>query len=74
MLAGLVKGETDAEVLLYDVNGELQHVDKADIESRRTNDVSLMPDGQATLLSKEEFADLIAYLTTLRGSALTVPK
>jgi putative membrane-bound dehydrogenase-like protein len=74
MLSGLVKSETDSELSVYDVNGELKRLDKSEIASRRASDVSLMPEGQATLLSKEEFADLIGYLTTLRGSALTVPK
>jgi putative membrane-bound dehydrogenase-like protein len=68
MLSGLVKSENKDEVILYDPSGEEKRIEKADVQSRTESKLSLMPAGQASLLTKEEFADLIAYLTTLRGS------
>ncbi len=67
-LFGLVKGETAGEILLYDVQGQLVHVDKSSIGERGTNEKSVMPDGLAQLLSPEELADLVAWLATLRGA------
>jgi len=68
MLSGLVKSENKDAMILYDTSGEEKRIEKADVQSRTESKLSLMPAGQAALLTKEEFADLIAYLTTLRGS------
>lgn len=39
---------------------------KADVEQRRVQRVSIMPEGQEATLSRREFVDLIAYLGTLK--------
>jgi hypothetical protein len=36
------------------------------VERRSVSRVSIMPEGQEAQLSRREFADLIAYLMTLR--------
>ncbi len=39
---------------------------KADVEERRCQKVSIMPEGQEVQMSRREFVDLIAYLQTLK--------
>ncbi len=64
VLVGLVKDEGDAlRVLNLDRD---ERVAKADVEGRSVSRVSIMPEGQEAQLSRREFADLIAYLMTLR--------
>ena len=58
----LVDGEAHEHVVL-----------KSDIEDRKFLDVSIMPEGLATGLSREQFADLIAYLETLRSAGQPTP-
>jgi putative heme-binding domain-containing protein len=63
-LSGLVKDEGDAlRVLNLDRD---DRVAKSDVESRSVSRVSIMPEGQEAQLSRREFADLIAYLATLK--------
>jgi len=66
---GLFKGETDAAVMLLDSAGTLHTIPKSQIISRRASAISLMPEGLQSALSLEEFADLIAYLQSLRPGA-----
>ena len=68
-LFGLVKGEEKDELLLYDVEGKLVRVPKSEISERGTNERSVMPDGLSKLLTKEELADLVEWLVTLKGAA-----
>jgi putative heme-binding domain-containing protein len=64
VLSGLVKDEGNhLRVLNLDRD---DRVAKADVESRTTSRVSIMPEGQEAQLSRPEFVDLIAYLATLR--------
>ncbi len=73
LITGLVKNETNERLTL--VNGEThEHVVlKPEIENRKFLDVSIMPEGLATGLSREQFADLIAYLETLRSAGQPTP-
>ena len=64
MLTGLVK-EDGAVLRVMNIDGEVR-VPKADIEERMVQKISLMPEGQEKVLSKEEFLDLMAYLQSLR--------
>lgn len=64
--AGVVRGETDAEVTLYDSSANKIVIRKADIDVRKTSNVSVMPEGLQAGLSHQQFADLIAYLTSLK--------
>jgi putative heme-binding domain-containing protein len=66
VLAGLLRAETDASLDLIDADAKVTRVAKADIDERRLGDVSLMPTGLVDALKPEEFADLIAYLQSLK--------
>ncbi len=69
VLTGLVREETDTEVVLIDADARTTHVPKDRIDERRTGDVSIMPGGLIDALKPAEFADLIAYLLSLKSPA-----
>ncbi len=69
--AGVVKAEDADSVTLALPAGRAAVVAKADVEGRRVEAVSPMPEGLADALTPAQFADLIAYLETLRGGAMT---
>jgi putative membrane-bound dehydrogenase-like protein len=64
--SGVVRGETDTEVTLFDSSANKIVVRKADIDVRKTSNVSVMPDGLQAGLTPQQFADLIAYLQSLK--------
>jgi putative heme-binding domain-containing protein len=64
---GLFKGEVAGAVQLLDSAGVLHSILKSDIISQRASAISLMPESLQSALSLEEFADLIAYLQSLKG-------
>ncbi len=66
VLTGIVKGDDERGLVLQDAEDQSVTIPKDQVEERRASDVSLMPNGLAEGLSKEDFADLIAYLATLR--------
>jgi putative heme-binding domain-containing protein len=70
VLSGQPRRETADELVLADGEGQLHSIRKADIEERRLSDVSPMPEGLADGLSPEEFADLVAYLESLKGETI----
>ena len=65
VFSGIVKSQTDTAIMLADATGKMHTIDRAEIESEKQSDVSIMPSGLAQQLSKSEFADLIAYLESL---------
>jgi putative heme-binding domain-containing protein len=65
-LAGFVRGETADELVLEDAEGARHRVRKADVVRREQSRVSIMPEGLQAGLSLQEFADLVAYLESLR--------
>ena len=69
---GVLKQANEAGIQLMGVDGKLVSVATGEIKEKTANAVSLMPEGQHASLSREEFTDLIEYLTTLkqRDSAL----
>jgi putative membrane-bound dehydrogenase-like protein len=66
VLTGVVKNETPGEIEIQDVDARLVRVEKDEIEGRKRSDVSIMPPGLAEGISPADFADLIAYLETLK--------
>ncbi|WP_197441139.1 PQQ-dependent sugar dehydrogenase [Thalassoglobus neptunius] len=66
ILNGIVKPKSETEVTLLTVEGKSRDLLREDIEEQKVSDVSLMPEGLAQHLSGDQFADLIAYLETLR--------
>ena len=67
IVTGIVRGETADAVEIQDADAKQVKVAKDDIEARKRSDVSLMPTGLAQGLSPGDFADLIAYLESLRN-------
>jgi putative heme-binding domain-containing protein len=67
VLTGIVRNETADAVEIQDADAKLAKVAKDDIDARKRSDVSLMPTGLAQGISTSDFADLIAYLETLRN-------
>ncbi|HSU55097.1 MAG TPA: PQQ-dependent sugar dehydrogenase, partial [Candidatus Dormibacteraeota bacterium] len=63
---GIIKESTAGHVELMCADAKPVRIPTADIESRRDSSVSLMPEGFQTMISRQEFADLIEYLFTLR--------
>ncbi len=66
VITGIVKNETGDAVEIEDVDAKRQSIAKGDIDERKQSDVSLMPNGLAEGLSSQDFADLVAYLETLK--------
>jgi len=64
VLTGLVREDGDAlRVLSADAT---VRVPKGDVAARTVTKISVMPEGLADALSRREFEDLVAYLSTLR--------
>lgn len=65
-VAGVVKAESATSLTLAVPGGGVVTVPTADVEARRLEARSPMPDGLADRLPPDQFVDLIAYLETLR--------
>lgn len=72
-VTGIIKQATDAFVDLVTAEGKHVRIASKEIKQQRGNTISLMPEGLQQGMSREQFTDLIEYLTTLRQpeSALT---
>ncbi len=73
VLMGLVKAETADRLTLVDAEAREQPVSKAKVAARKFAEVSIMPAGLASGLTADQFADLIAYLQTLRDADQPTP-
>jgi putative heme-binding domain-containing protein len=81
---GIIKRSSAAGLELMGADGNLVRIAATDLREQRGSKVSLMPEGWHTGLSREEFADLVQYLTTLkqpenslisnRGMPLEIPE
>ena len=65
--AGAVRQETNDALTLVGVDGQPRVVKKADVKTRKALELSMMPPGLTLGLKPADFADLLAYLETLRG-------
>jgi putative membrane-bound dehydrogenase-like protein len=65
VLSGFVVSEGPATVQIRDPSGALRELKRADIEARRRQETSVMPEGIAATLTPEQLADLVAYLQSL---------
>lgn len=63
---GILKGVTGDELDLIGGDGKHIRIRTADIREQRGSKLSLMPEGLSAAMSRQEFADLIQYLVTLR--------
>ncbi len=68
VITGIVRNETASSVEIQDAEAKSIRIAKAEIDVRKRSDVSLMPNGLAQGLSPQDFADLIAYLETLKNT------
>src|SRR5262249_40921841 len=68
VLTGLAREETAKGLVLVDAEGKRHALGIDEIVDRKPSQVSLMPNGVAAELSPVEFADLVAYLETLRST------
>jgi putative membrane-bound dehydrogenase-like protein len=73
VLQGIVRGETGDEVTLVDSEAKKHVLKKSEIEARAKSEKSLMPDGVQVGMTILEFADLIAYLESLRDPTPAAP-
>ena len=69
VLSGLIRSDTPDGLVIEDADGKRTVVAKADVEDRKLSDLSLMPSGLVETISPGDFADLIAYLETLKNPA-----
>ncbi len=69
VLTGLVKTDNADGIEIQDADGKKVQIPKADIEDRKNSDVSLMPNGIVEGITPQDFADLIAYLETLKDAS-----
>ncbi|MEZ6061033.1 MAG: PQQ-dependent sugar dehydrogenase [Planctomycetaceae bacterium] len=70
-LAGRVERATKLEVRLIDAKGRQTNFARDDIDELHVSLKSLMPDNIVTTVSKEQFADIIAYMQTLKFGVKT---
>ncbi len=67
--AGIVKSETDREIVVVSGPGVEQHIARADVADQRPGSVSLMPAGLDAQLSRQELADLLIFLKNTKWGA-----
>lgn len=67
VVTGVVKERTIEHVHLLGADGKAMVLDVSSIENEKLSEVSIMPAGIAGSLSATEFADLIAFLESLRS-------
>jgi len=66
-ILGMIRAETTDSISLQPAAGEPLLLPKSRIRSRQTTPQSLMPEGLEGSLSLDDFADLLAYLESLRS-------
>ncbi len=66
VLTGLVRGESADGLTLVEADGKSRRVASAEIEERKPAEGSIMPAGLVDRLEPGAFADLIAYLESLK--------
>ena len=62
---GNLMGETEADVLVRDAAGQVDRIPKSRIRTREIIPGSLMPAGLTASLDRDEFVDLVAFLSAL---------
>ncbi|MBS0211525.1 MAG: PQQ-dependent sugar dehydrogenase [Planctomycetes bacterium] len=72
-LVGIVREAPGGQLQVAGVDGKVVELRADEVESRQPSDKSLMPEGLATQLSREEFTDLVAYLESLRPGGKVTP-
>ena len=65
-LNGVIKNETEGEIVLVTGPNKEERIPRSDIEATKPSTVSVMPAGLDKQLSEQELADLIAFLRSLK--------
>ena len=73
VVTGILKNETDDVIEIQDADAQTIRLDKEQVEDRKRGDVSIMPPGLAEGIDPADFADLIAYLETLKDAPVDQP-
>ncbi|MFM8420859.1 MAG: HEAT repeat domain-containing protein [Verrucomicrobiota bacterium] len=68
-ISGMIRSETASEVVVQPAAGDPIRLLKSRIRRRTSTGRSLMPDGLGDGLTPEAFADLLAYLASLRSGS-----
>jgi len=64
-ITGMITAETATSITLKRAEGETDTVLRANIEELVNTGMSIMPEGQEKLMTKQEMADVIAYLMSI---------
>jgi putative membrane-bound dehydrogenase-like protein len=64
---GLLTSETEETISLKDTTGKYTDIPVANIAKRSQQKVSIMPDGLNAAMTRQDLADLVEYLTTLKN-------
>jgi putative heme-binding domain-containing protein len=59
----IVEEKFDSTVVIADAEGKLETINRLDIEAREPAKTSIMPDNLPALMTRQEFRDLLAYLS-----------
>jgi putative heme-binding domain-containing protein len=70
---GIVKEQSAEQLTMLDARGNKTIIATADIDERHESPISLMPQGLTSVLTAEQFTDLVAYLETLRSAGKPTP-
>ena len=70
---GVMRRRSDSEIELFDAEGTTVRIPLREVEEERRSTTSLMPSGLVKTVTAGQFADLIAYLTTLKQKAEALP-
>ncbi|HTN75888.1 MAG TPA: HEAT repeat domain-containing protein [Pirellulaceae bacterium] len=65
-ISGIIKSETETELELVDAAGKITKLAKSTIEDRQKSNLSLMPNGLKDGLTLADFADVVAYMESLK--------
>ncbi len=68
-VAGILRSESDKELVVVPGPGAEQRIPRADVAEVRPGTVSLMPAGLETQISRQELADLLAFLRNTKWGA-----
>lgn len=61
-LNGFIESQTESEVILRSIDGQSHSIERSDVDSMKTQPLSLMPEGLLDNLSPQELCDIMAYL------------
>lgn len=68
-IQGILRSETDRELVIVSGPGAEQRIPRSEVASQRPATVSLMPAGLDAQLSRQELADLLAFLRNTKWGA-----